>query len=137
VLAALSPELAARLQLAPDQPVPLASLAAEDWLLPGPETSCHELTRRACGAAGFVPRAVAQASDFSVITALVAAGAGAALVPRMALPEALQGIRLHPLAEPVTRTITALTPAGEARQPGISQVLDSLLAAAAASAPGG
>jgi DNA-binding transcriptional LysR family regulator len=132
VLAALSPGLAARLGLGAGQPVPLAALAAEDWLLPGPETSCHELTRRACGAAGFVPRGVALASDFSVITALVATGAGTALVPRMALPEAMPDIRLHPLAEPVMRTITALTAAGEARQPAISQVLGSLRAAAAA-----
>jgi DNA-binding transcriptional LysR family regulator len=130
VLLAVSPALAARHQLDPGHPARLAAFGDESWLLPGPETSCHELTRRACGAAGFVPRAVAVASDFSVITALVAADAGAALVPRMALPAALAGVSLHPLTEPVTRSVSVLTAAGEARQPHFSRVLDSLRAAA-------
>lgn len=134
VLLAVSPELGAQYQLRPGQPVPLARLAAAQWLLPGPETSCHELTRRACGAAGFVPRIIATATDFSVITALVAAGAGAALVPRMALPAAVPGLRLHALAEPVTRTVSVLTAAGDARQPPVTRVLRSLHAAAAAEA---
>jgi DNA-binding transcriptional LysR family regulator len=130
VLLAVSPALAARHWLEPGQPVRLAAFADENWLLPGPETSCHELTRRACGAAGFVPRSVAVASDLSVITALVGVGAGAAVVPRMALPAALAGVSLHPLTEPVTRSVSVLTTAGEGRQPHLSRVLDSLRAAA-------
>ena len=132
VLLAVSPELGAQCQVRPGQPVPLACLATADWLLPGPETSCHELTRRACGAAGFVPRVIATATDFSVITALVAAGAGAALVPRMALPAAMPGLSLHPLADPVTRSVSVLTAAGETRQPPVNRVLSSLRAAAGA-----
>ncbi|MBO2452209.1 LysR family transcriptional regulator [Actinomadura barringtoniae] len=108
--------------------VDLGSFAEDDWLMPGPETSCHELTRRACGAAGFVPRPVAVASDFSVLTALVAAGAGVALVPEMALPANVQGVGVHPLAQPITRTISAFTRAGESRQPHIRRVLDELQA---------
>ncbi|WP_432945649.1 hypothetical protein ACQPXM_06120 [Kribbella sp. CA-253562] len=46
-----------------------------NWLMPGPETSCHEMTRWACGAAGFVPRPIVTANDFSVLSALAVAHA--------------------------------------------------------------
>jgi DNA-binding transcriptional LysR family regulator len=76
---------------------------------------------------------VAVASDFSVLTALAGAGAGVALVPRMALPADTSGLSLHPLADPVTRTVFALTASGEARRPPVRRVLESLRAAARAS----
>jgi DNA-binding transcriptional LysR family regulator len=127
---ALSAGAADGLGLAPGDPVDLALLAEADWLLPSPETSCHELTRRACGAAGFVPHPVAVATDFSVIAALAAAGAGVALVPLLALPAHLEDdLHLHPLAQPIARTIAALTRTGESRQPHIALILGALRAA--------
>jgi DNA-binding transcriptional LysR family regulator len=134
VLLAIHPAVAARHRLSTGDHADVADLAAfagENWLMPGPETSCHELIRRACGAAGFVPAPVALAADFSVLTALVAAGAGVALVPRMAVPADSAGISLHPLAQPVTRTISAMTRAGEARRPYLARVLDALQTMAA------
>jgi DNA-binding transcriptional LysR family regulator len=125
VLLAVHPSLG----LTPGEPADLRKFASQDWLLPGPDTSCHELARRACGAAGFIPRPVAVANDFAVITALVAAGAGVALVPRLALPDNTDGVSLHPLVEPVTRTIYAVVRIGDARQPQVSLVLQSLRAA--------
>jgi DNA-binding transcriptional LysR family regulator len=129
VLLALHPDEAARRGLAAGQPADLAGFAHAAWLMPGPETSCHELIQRACGAAGFVPAPIARATDFSVLTALVAAGAGVALVPRMALPTSTDGVSLHPLTSPVTRTISALTRAGEASRPALTHVLECLYAA--------
>jgi DNA-binding transcriptional LysR family regulator len=116
--------------IADGAPVDLADFAGARWLMPGPETSCHELTRRACGAAGFVPRPVAVASDFTVLVALVAVDAGVALVPRMALPSTLDNVTLHPLTHSVTRTVLALTATGDARQPHLRRILDDLRAAA-------
>ena len=130
VLLALHPRLAARNGLATGQSAELSGFADENWLMPGVETSCHELTRRACGAAGFVPRPAALASDFAVLAALVAVGAGVALVPRMALPADTAGLSLHPLADPVTRTLSALTRVGESRQPHLGHVLATLRAVA-------
>lgn len=106
--------------------LPLDAFADSPWLVPSADFSCHEMIERACGAAGFVPHEVAQATDFSVLTALVAAGAGVALVPRMALPDSPGDITLHPLAEPVTRRVVALTRPGLATRPDIRQVLDKL-----------
>lgn len=56
--------------------VELAQLGDRPWVLPLPGTACYELIQRACGAAGFIPRAVARCSDFAAVLALVGAGAG-------------------------------------------------------------
>jgi DNA-binding transcriptional LysR family regulator len=89
------------------------------------------MIQRACGAAGFVPDTVAEATDFAVLTALVAAGAGVALVPRMALPAGPLAVSLHPPRDPVTRKVFALTGPGAARRPDIARALDALSTAAA------
>jgi DNA-binding transcriptional LysR family regulator len=126
VLFALSAKAAARHGLAPGQKVRLARFADDTWLSPSKEFSCNEMIQRACGVAGFVPDVVAEASDFSVIVALVAADAGVALVPKMAVPDGHGPISLHPLATPVTRKIYALTRMGSARRPDIRAVLTRL-----------
>nr|WP_271417075.1 LysR substrate-binding domain-containing protein [Streptomyces lienomycini] len=104
----LHPADAAGYRLAPGSQADLRRLADAPWLLPGPETACHEMTQRACGAAGFVPRAAAVAGDFAVLTALVARRAGVALIPRMALPAPGPNLSIHPLRVPVHRSIHAL-----------------------------
>jgi DNA-binding transcriptional LysR family regulator len=131
VLLALHPADAARRGLEIDQPGRLTEFAEADWLVPGPETSCHEMIQRACGAAGFVVHPVAHATDFSVLTALVEAGAGVALIPRMALPECPLEISLHPLTQPVNRTVSVLTRAGESRRPEVRHTIDALQEATA------
>ncbi|GAB2831521.1 LysR family transcriptional regulator [Actinoallomurus bryophytorum] len=131
VVLALHPADAARRGLETGRPARLTEFAESDWLVPGPETSCHEMIQRACGAAGFVVHPIAHATDFSVLTALVEAGAGVALIPRLALPEGPLEISLHPLTRPVTRTVSALTRAGESRRPELRHTLDALQEAAA------
>lgn len=126
VFLALHPDTAAAHGLAAGDPADLADFRDEAWLMPDPATSCHELTRRACGAAGFVPAPIVVATDFAVLTAFVASGVGVAVVPRMALPEDSRGLSLHPLAAPVTRTVSALTRSGEAGGPGVARVLGAL-----------
>ncbi|MFF4442566.1 LysR family transcriptional regulator [Streptomyces sp. NPDC001621] len=120
VLLALHPEHAARMGLKPGESVDLARLSDSAWLTPGPETSCYEMIQRACGAAGFVPTIRSRSSDFSVLAVLVAAGAGAALLPRMTLPDTLPGpISLHRLLHPVTRTVYSVSQSGTSRRPDI------------------
>jgi DNA-binding transcriptional LysR family regulator len=126
VLLALHPEQAARAGLRAGEPARLTAFAGSAWLVPGPETSCHEMIRRACGAAGFVMRIGAQAAEFGVLTALVARGAGAALVPRLALPADTAGLSLHPLVDPITREVSAVTRPGERGRPELAHVLGQL-----------
>ncbi len=80
----------------------LADQAHRDWVIAHEGRACAEMVKRACGAAGFRPSIVAEATDFSVQLQLVAAGIGVALVPRLAargLPEGLQLLPVHPAVE--------------------------------------
>jgi DNA-binding transcriptional LysR family regulator len=126
VLLALHPHEADALGLAAGRPADLSRLSHLPWLTPGPETSCYEMIQRACGAAGFVPDVRVRSSDFSVLTALVAAGAGAALVPRMALPDTTAPLSLHPLVRPVSRTVFTVSRAGTGKRPDLRRVVDLL-----------
>jgi DNA-binding transcriptional LysR family regulator len=131
VLLALHPERAAELGLSPGDPVELSRLSADSWLTPGPETSCYEMIQRACGSAGFVPAIRARSSDFSVLTALASAGGGVALAPRLALPESIGGLSLHPLTLPVSRTIACAWRTGTSRRPDLRTLIGLLSEAAA------
>lgn len=91
------------------------------------------MIQRATGAAGFVPGIRVRSSDSSVLTSLAAAGAGVALVPRLALPEANAPLSLHPLMQPVTRTIHTASRTGTTGRPGLRHLLDVLKETAAAS----
>ncbi|MBI5103650.1 MAG: LysR family transcriptional regulator [Solirubrobacterales bacterium] len=63
--------------------VRLADLAGEPWV--APTAFCAQVVRRACAAAGFDPDVVFSSGDYGAIQGFVAAGAGVALVPRLAL----------------------------------------------------
>jgi DNA-binding transcriptional LysR family regulator len=115
---------------APDRPVPLAGLAGQPFLAPRGHTSCAEMIQRACARAGFVPRVVARATDFAVLLALVAAGAGLTLVPELAARNLPAGVRLLAPAEPVTRQIFTISRRGGDRKPAVRVVLDALAEAA-------
>ncbi|HEX8005994.1 MAG TPA: LysR substrate-binding domain-containing protein [Trebonia sp.] len=107
-------------------PVELASLAGRPFLAPRRNTSCAEMIQRACARAGFVPDVAARASDFHVLLSLVAAGAGVTLVPRLAARRLPRGVRLLEPAEPVTRTVFAVSRRGGDRRPAVRVVLDVL-----------
>jgi DNA-binding transcriptional LysR family regulator len=85
------------------------------------------MIQRACAKAGFVPDVTVRASDFHVLLSLVAAGAGVALAPRLAVAGRVpDGVRLLEPAEPVTRTIFAVSRRGGDRRPAVRVVLDVL-----------
>ncbi|MGW1887951.1 LysR family transcriptional regulator [Streptomyces sp. NPDC001970] len=136
VVLVLHPDHAERLGLSPGKPADLAGLAHEPWLTPAPDTSCYEMIQRTCGAAGFVPDIRVRSSDFSVLTSLVAAGAGVSLAPRLAIPEKAEGISLHPLGASVSRTIFTVSRSGTARRPDVHLLSDLLKGAAASHAAG-
>ncbi|MGW0607749.1 LysR family transcriptional regulator [Streptomyces sp. NPDC002644] len=136
VLLALSPSQAGEMSLQPGQPVDLARAAHLPWLTPGPDTSCYEMIQRACGSAGFVPDIRIRSSDFTVLAALVAAGAGIALIPRMALPDTTESLSLHPLLHPVSRSVFTVSRAGTSKRPDLRRVLQLLHDQVAASGGG-
>lgn len=109
----------------------LRDFATHDWVVPHRQWACHEMVQRACGRAGFEPRAVAEATDFSAILALVAAGVGVALVPQLTVAAVPEGVRLVPLVDPVFRHDFVVARRVSAADPGVA-TLRGLLGAAAA-----
>jgi DNA-binding transcriptional LysR family regulator len=76
---------------------PIALCRGMPWIMNGPNTLCHAMAVRACQAAGFVPRIRHQADDFATVLALVAAGQGVAVVPRLGALDPPAGVVLTPL----------------------------------------
>ncbi|MFU8854416.1 LysR family transcriptional regulator [Micromonospora sp. SL1-18] len=112
------------------RPVDLAVLSNRSWLSVPSDTSCHEMLQRACGVAGFVPHVVAQTGDYSAVLALIAAGAGVTVLPRLGAQHVPPGVTLVALARPINRTVFAVTRHRGDRHPAVSAVLDHLCRAA-------
>ena len=104
----------------------LADQAHNDWVIAHDEQACAEMVKRACGAAGFQPSIVAQATDFSVQLELVAAGIGVALVPRLAARAVPEGLQLLPVHPTVERHHFALVRRSARSDPGIRRIVDLL-----------
>ncbi|MFC7617207.1 LysR family transcriptional regulator [Actinokineospora soli] len=68
------------------------------WVVGSPGTLCHTVALRLCRAAGFHPRVRHHADDFTTVLALVGAGQGVAVVPRLAVPHPPADVRLVPLS---------------------------------------
>ncbi|MFG1948870.1 LysR family transcriptional regulator [Nonomuraea sp. NPDC048826] len=88
---------------------PLAALAEETWIGPYPGNPVHDVIAFACEQAGFTPRFAHCSDDFRAVVALVAAGAGVALVPRLALRDmARPGIAVRHVPGPERRVFAAV-----------------------------
>lgn len=109
--------------------VGLEDLAGEPWILGGVGGPCHEVTMAACAAAGFNPDVRHHVNDWGAALALVAAGAGIALVPRLATPSiTTPRMAIRPLGGPVrpTRHIYAAVRNGSEHSPALALLLDAL-----------
>jgi DNA-binding transcriptional LysR family regulator len=104
----------------------LADQAHNDWVLAHDGFACAEMVKRACGAAGFQPSIVAQATDFSVQLELVAAGIGVALVPRLAARGLHEGLQLLPVHPAVERHHFALARRSASGDAGIRRIVELL-----------
>ncbi|MBM9621565.1 LysR family transcriptional regulator [Streptomyces zhihengii] len=108
----------------------LADLAGEPWIFGG-SGPWSRITLTACEAAGFVPEQAHSAAGWTAILAMVEAGMGVALVPRMAAAGRRRGVVMRVLAEdqPRRHVLAALRRGAEAA-PGTARVLAALRAAA-------
>ncbi|WP_030201391.1 LysR family transcriptional regulator [Streptomyces sp. NRRL S-87] len=112
----------------------LADLSAEPWIFGG-SGPWSEITRTACEAAGFVPEQAHSAAGWTAILALVEAGMGVALIPRMARARAGAGVVVRGLPhDRPTRHVIAATRRGAVSAPATGRVL-AALRTAATSAP--
>ena len=93
-------------RLAHEPHVQLADLADEAWIMDRPGRPYHQLLQSACAAAGFTPVVSHQAAEWDTGAAMVAAGLGIALIPRLAHP---------PVGYPVVRVALSGEPAPSRR----------------------
>ncbi|MEV6111300.1 LysR family transcriptional regulator [Streptomyces sp. NPDC052109] len=107
----------------------LTDLAAEPWIFGG-SGPWSDITRRACEAAGFSPHQGHSASGWTAILAMVEAGMGVALVPRMAAGRR-DGVVMRDLGPdgPVRHVTAAVRRGGETGR-AVSHVLAALREAA-------
>ncbi|MEI7031464.1 LysR substrate-binding domain-containing protein [Streptomyces pratensis] len=109
----------------------LADLASDRWIFGG-SGPWSEITTAACEAAGFVPEQAHSAAGWTAILALVEAGMGIALVPRMAARERREGVVMRVLeADQPRRHVLAAVRHGAAEGPAVARVLTALSRVAA------
>lgn len=107
-------------------PVRRKELGGERWISQPPGTVCHDWLMRTLRAAGHEPLIAHLAEEHQTQVALVAAGLGIALVPRLgrgALPPEVHAVRLDPVP---SRRLRALWRAGAARRPAITETVRTL-----------
>jgi DNA-binding transcriptional LysR family regulator len=105
----------------------LEDLREEAWVQTSAASPCAKHVIRSCHAAGFEPTVSFESDDYQTVQGLVAAGAGVALVPELALSAVRGDIKvraLHP-ASPV-RKVFAATPRAAAATPAVATMLDLL-----------
>ncbi|MFE2047129.1 LysR family transcriptional regulator [Streptomyces sp. NPDC059459] len=121
--------------LARAQGLRLADLATEPWIFGG-SGPWSDITRGACEAAGFRPEQAHTAAGWTAILAMVEAGMGVALVPRMAaVPR--DGVVMRELrADRPVRHVVAAVRRGAEEGTAVGRVL-AALRTAAVPRPGG
>ena len=114
-------------RLAARERVRLADAASEPWITDRPGSIYADLAYAACAEAGFTPRQAHVATEWDTAAAMVAAGLGVALIPRLArLPdEALVRVPLRGSGAPVRHVRTSIR-RGTSRQPEIAWGLAEL-----------
>lgn len=106
----------------------LAELAGDDWIGPYPGNPVHDVITFACEREGFTPGFAHSSDDFRAVVALVGAGAGVALVPRLALRDLdLSGVIVQRIPGPERRVFAAVRK-GADRHPLLRPLLTTLTA---------
>ena len=120
-------------RLAGRRSIRLEEAAEESWMLDRPGSPHHELVVSACLEAGFTPRHVHRVVEWDTGAALVAAGFGVALVPRLArVPGVTELVRVPLRGDPSpVRHVRVLVRGGTSGQPEIALALRELAVVAA------
>ncbi|MHC5258496.1 LysR family transcriptional regulator [Streptomyces sp. UC4497] len=101
-------------------------LGGERWVSQPPGRVCHDWLLRTMRSAGFEPLIAHQAEENPTLAALVAAGLGIAVLPRLGrgtLPDGVATVRLEPVPR---RRLYALWRDGTSRRPAVRAVVEAL-----------
>jgi DNA-binding transcriptional LysR family regulator len=112
--------------------VPLAELAGDAWTAGHAGLGWDEMTRRTCRElGGFDPDVRHRTNDAGISLELVAQGLAVAMLPDLALPARLPGVKQRDIADAhVSRGIFAATRATDASRPSTRTLLAAVRAAA-------
>jgi DNA-binding transcriptional LysR family regulator len=117
-----------------EQVIRFADLGRENWLLGdfGADSPSFRMIDRRCRGAGFEPNVVYRINDCQMAQALVAAGEGIALLPRLMLRATHPDVAIRPLADdPPVRRVSAVRLATRYLAPATERFLALLVAASA------
>jgi DNA-binding transcriptional LysR family regulator len=108
--------------------IPLRELATDPWIVGDARSCCGAVTRSVCAAAGFTPDIRHAVNDWAALAALVEAGQGVALIPRLVQPRyAQRRLALLPTeGEPPMRNVFAAVRAGAEGDAVLGAVLEQL-----------
>jgi DNA-binding transcriptional LysR family regulator len=113
--------------LADGGPVELRGLALDPWVLPPVGWACDEVVLAGCRAAGFTPVEAHRSGDWVTTLALVGAGLGVSLVPRLAQVPPPPGVAVRPLSGvPPCRHLFAACRRGSEEGPALRAFLEAL-----------
>ncbi|MFD0685774.1 LysR family transcriptional regulator [Actinomadura fibrosa] len=115
--------------------VELKELAGDPWISSSPDSICCDWLLRTLRAIDSEPRIAHMAYEFATQLALVGAGLGNAILPRLGRCDVPPGVAIVPLAEPLTRRVYALWREEAARRPAIRAAVTALRAAAPPDVP--
>ena len=109
----------------------LRDLEGEPWVASTPACGCRMITEAVCREAGFEPKVAFEADETSAAQALVAAGVGVTLLPRLALTTVHPGVVARTLTDAPERRVWAArmegaysSPAGDAMLQTLQDVAD-------------
>ncbi len=111
--------------------IDLAELADDDWIAWPDGGFCHEWLVFTLRGQGIEPRIAHHAEEHATVLALVAAGFGVAVMPRLGRGPQPEGISVVPLRRAMSRHIYAVWREDADRRPAIRVAVDALMRSAA------
>jgi len=122
------PQAKARANARNPKPIELITLADDDLIAPGTDTSCGRAAVDAYKDAGVVPSIAHRLHDYPTSLRLVAAGAGVALIPDLGLQDVPAGVTVLNPAHPRHRTVELLYRTSSAERPAMRTLIEAVQA---------
>jgi DNA-binding transcriptional LysR family regulator len=110
--------------------VDLEDFADDDWVTWGESEFCDEWLMHTLRSKGIEPRVAHRAEEHSTQLALVGAGLGVCVAPRLGRGPVPEGVRTVPVRQSVSRHVYAVWRADADRRPSIRAAVEALKAAA-------
>lgn len=104
----------------------LADLAEEPWVASSDVSDCRRILETVCREAGYQPRVAFETDETMAAQALVAAGVGVTILPRLALTTVHPGVAVRTLKSPPVRRVWAARLAGAHHSPASEAMLQIL-----------